>query len=237
MATPVTKRRRLAGLSIKETSGVDRAANRSQVGGDGWMVMKQDGTPFSAADVAAYFPAAAEAQAEAELRAVVSDAQQTLSAAKALQPRRSPATAASGVKEEPPMPRPSVATKSSARAAIEKAAADFRRARAIAGEAVTREQAIAKVTELDPSLVDAFREALDDPTPPQRPAPTLTPSPHVARLDAHVEELAKRRGITKADAYGDLDAQGYRLLAVVKQAQGRHHDAKAAREYAERMGG
>lgn len=45
----ITKRRRITGLSIKETSGVDRGANRSQVGGDGWMVMKHDGTPVEKA--------------------------------------------------------------------------------------------------------------------------------------------------------------------------------------------
>jgi hypothetical protein len=45
---PAPRRRRLVELTIKESSGVDKPANYTQVGGDGWMVQKGD-KPFAKA--------------------------------------------------------------------------------------------------------------------------------------------------------------------------------------------
>lgn len=215
MIAPTTKRRRLTGLRIDETSGVDRPANRSQVGADGWMVMKADGSPFTPADISRGWPARAEAAARAR-----QDVK-----------KRTPSTVPKP--EEAHVSRPTVVNKSAAWAAIEKSASDFRLARAAAGEDITREQAIAKVTELDPSLAGAFRGANEV----ERGAGPVAPNPHVARLDQHVADLAKARGITKSAAYDDLDAAGFRLLAIVKQSQGRHLDAKRAADHAERLAG
>jgi hypothetical protein len=41
---PAARRTRLAKLSINESSGVDKPANHTQFGGDGWIVVKADGT-------------------------------------------------------------------------------------------------------------------------------------------------------------------------------------------------
>jgi hypothetical protein len=236
MIAPTAKRRRLTRLRIDETSGVDRPANRSQVGADGWLVMKADGTPFTPAEIARRWPAQAEAQAEAALHAEVDEARAVLAAARARQAvkRGTPSTVPEP--EENHVSRSTVVNKSEAWAAIEQRASDFRMARAAAGEDITREQAIAKVTELNPSLAAAFRGAVEG-SVVEREAGPVSPSPHVARLDQHVAELAKARGITKSAAYDDLDAAGFRLLAVVKQAQGRHLDVKCAAEAAERLDG
>jgi hypothetical protein len=233
MIAPTTKRRRLTGLSIKETSGVDRPANRSQVGADGWLVMKADGTPFTPAEIARRWPAQAEAEAEAVLHAELGEARAVLAAACARQAVKKGTSSTVPKTEEGHVSRPTVVNKSAAWAAIEKSAGDFRLARAAAGEDISREMAIAKVTELRPDLAAAYRGAVEGPVI-ERGAGPASPSPHVLNLDQHVEALAKSRGITKSAAYDDLDAQGLRLLAVVKQAQGRRLDAKCAAEAAER---
>lgn len=252
MAASIAKRRRLLDLSIRETSGVDHPANNTQVSGaEGWLVMKADGSPATVEDLIRVWPSRAEEFAQAELERQVARAREVRASANRTGANRPAATppapvasaggrdgsASSPLKARELQAVPVPVTKSTTMATVRQEAEKFRVARAAAGELLTMEQATAKVLELRPELVERYRSAAPAPEPADRA--TLSPGAahvHVAALDSHVEKLAKGRGIAKADAYAALDAQGFRLLAVVKQAQGRHLEAKRAREAADHAG-
>ena len=194
MSTRIRKRRRLAQLNITRTSVVDHPANGTQVGGEGWLVMKADGSGLPPA-------------LEAAVRAAAEDV---------CRPR--PESTTTSTKAAPVTS--TTITKSTVFAKIEKAGEALRRTPE--GAALTREQAIDRVAELQPDLAQEYRLAAVDEPVTRAAAPSALGSAALERLERLVETIAKARGIPKHSAYDEALArpEGRALAATYYAVSG-----------------
>lgn len=187
---------RLRRLAIKQVAGVDLPANWTQVGGDGWMVMKADGTPLVVDDprvvdprpvVVAGVDAGGDADVEGEGEAVL--------------------------------------RKSDAYAAIVRKSEEIRREEVVRGRPISREQAIVRAAGAHPELVAAYRGALPD-LIVDAVADGVSSRPGAAALAefrSGASAVAKSAGVGLAEGYrrfGESD-EGRRLRAVIAEAEGR----------------